>query len=327
MKDDQIQAACWEALPKPPKVTFANLFASVAGFASLAGLFVSLTTPDPDLSQLLFTIFLILLSMACVGYTAFQAHKKFHRYSETVYFQHFVNHIIRDYMTEAIAGTLDRSIDSLLNDILSAIANCFSMVTGKRCRCCLKYLHEGGEITTEKRDKVSAKDAQSLRLLREAQSHKHMLPDNTDFHELFRAVKGRERVFFSNNLRRDYAKGLYKNSSFEVLGKPNVFRLGGLWFVTDWNLPYRSAIVLPIRRVREFNPSDGASWKVWGFLCIDCNSTNVFDYSHCSEMGAAFADLLYAFFDCLQNIGRPFPAAIEDQNQVEEEATCKTQGD
>jgi len=73
-------------------------------------------------------------------------------------------------------------------------------------------------------------------------------------------------------------------------------------------LQYKSTIVLPIRYFSEFKPpkqvlpperlppkSSYPEWKFWGFLCIDCNSRNIFDPEFAPELGGAFADILYIF--------------------------------
>jgi hypothetical protein len=131
-----------------------------------------------------------------------------------------------------------------------------------------------------------------------------------------------------NNLLKEWKLHKYKNTSFNKpeVREPELKTFLGYSYVANWNLPYKSTLVLPIRYLKEFIPpskddgkpnmrinllkrfsiptNDGdkltMKWKFWGFLCIDCNSRNVFHKDLAPELGLAFADLLYIFFDELK---------------------------
>ena len=320
MKASQIRDSYRDCLPKLPRVTFGNVFVGVTGCASLVGLFVAIRWPNQSASEVLFSGFLILLTLSCLTYTAIQAHKRLHRYSEAVHFYHYVNHTLRDYVAQVVFGEeLDRDLADLLADVLTAVATCFSIVTGKQCRCCIKELKKDQEIITARRDNISATQAESQRLLQD-KIVKHALENNTDFYKLWYAEAGHQRAYLANNLREDFRYGLYKNSSFEVLGEPKISSFLGHTYVKTWTLPYHSALVLPIRYISEFKPpckkdgeqSENPQWKYWGFLCVDCKSRNVFDYRYAIELGGAFADLLYSFFVALDF------ATVAKSNQVGE---------
>ncbi len=300
MRDGQIRDSYRDALPKPPKITPGNLFFGLAGAASLGGFVVALLTPEQDLKDIFFTIYLLGLSTSCLVYAVIQAHNRSRKYAQAVYFIHYVNHSIRDHVGAVLlGGEEDRDFGHLLEEILTAIASCFSIITGRNCRCCLKELTEHQEIKTVARDLLSAQQAESRKV--DSNEQKHLLDDNTDFRKLWYAESGCLRAFLSNDLRRDFMKGEYQNSSFDVLGRPSIFRFFAFSFVTNWRLPYRSALVLPVRWVSEFEPpsrqigiaSRQEGWRVWGFLCVDCNSRNAFDRRHSVDLGGVFADTLY----------------------------------
>lgn len=283
------------------------------------GLFVVLWNPPKQDADLIFSIFLILLTLSCLTYTMIQAHNRLHRYAESMYFFHYVNHTVRDYVAQVVfCEERDRNLSDLLTDVLTSIATCFSIVTGKQCRCCIKELKQNQEIVTVERDNISAKQAESQRILRS--SEKHIRDDNTDFYNLWYAEPGCQRAYLSNDLSRDFRLGRYKNSSFEILGTPEVSSFLGYTYVEKWTLPYRSALVVPIRYISEFKPpsrqdkgtNKNPNWRYWGFLCIDCNNKNIFDYRYTVELGGAFADLLYSFF-----IGIDF--AMPKQENVEKQ--------
>ena len=278
----------------------------VAGAASIVSCVLAARVPDPSTSELLFSIFLIFITFICLLYVFIVARGRLHRYAETVYYYHYVNHILRDYTAQIVhADTCDRNLDDLLADVLTAIATCFSIVTGKQCRCCIKNMNKDQEIIDVKRDNVSAAQAESQSILGR-NDVRHTLEKNTDFYNLWYAEDGCKRAYLSNDLRDDYRYCRYRNSSFEVLGAPQIGSFLGYTYVERWTLPYRSALVLPIRYISEFRlPSKkdadrqdaNPHWKCWGFLCIDCNSSNVFDPRYSVELGGAFADLLYSLFN------------------------------
>lgn len=305
MKASDIRDSYNDHLPKPPRVTFGNIFFGVAGCASIAGLLLALWTLDQSVSEMLFSVFLILLSLSCLTYTAIQAHKRLHRYAEAVYFYHYVNHTLRDYTAQVVLHEgPDRSLDDLLADVLTAVSTCFWMVTGKQCRCCLKEITDpvSQEIVTTRRDRHSEAQGES-RVIASADDVDHTLEGNTDFYQLWYALDRCKRVYLANNLLEDYRCGRYGNTSFEVLGHPQILSRWGFTYVRNWTLPYRSAMVLPIRYVSEFKPplmdsgqDTNPHWNYWGFLCVDCNSRNVFDDRYAVELGGAFADLLYSLF-------------------------------
>src|SRR5207249_8901276 len=106
------------------------------------------------------------------------------------------------------------------------------------------------------------------------------LNENTDLCELF--ANPHQRCFFENDLPKLHAKGGYRNSHLPT--QP----------FDEWPLPYRSAIVWPIRRLgveSQLHPEH----ELLGFLCVDSASTRVFVHRYDFEIGALIADALYMY--------------------------------
>jgi hypothetical protein len=227
---------------------------------------------------------------------------KKHRYSQTLCYVHFINHILRDKFAVIEEGEELGDIEDFVEDILSQISACYTLVTAKPCRVCLKELKPDKIVTTSRRCSLS--QTTNTRPDRT----EHHLDKNTDFYNLWYAKEGCLRYYMCNNLLKEWRLHKYRNTSFDkpAVGKPKLKTFLGYSYVSNWNLPYKSTLVLPIRYLKKFSPprkSDNKpkmEWKFWGFLCIDCNSRCVFHKDLAPELGLAFADLLYIFFDALK---------------------------
>ncbi len=306
----EIKAKYEDQLPKPPRLSFSNIFIYLSGFSSIIGLVASPFFSPNNTIPLFYNIFLISLITLLLVYIFLKEKRKLNRYAQSVYYIHYVNHILRDYLAELHINVQDEidvgfdKIDNILQDVVSAIATCYSILTGKKCRCTIKELKDDLYIITIIRDNISKISA---RINDDQQDTiKHSLNENTDFYNLWYAINGCSRYYLSNNLVREWKNRRYKNSSFKVYDEPEVLSIFG-YQVAKWTLPYKSTLVLPIRYVSQFNPPHNKeekerskrkhnNWNVWGFLCIDSNSRNVFDAEFAPELGAAFADLLYIFY-------------------------------
>lgn len=194
----------------------------------------------------------------------------------------------------------------VLQKIVDSISNCYSLLTGKQCRCTVKELKDDLSVRTVVRDTLSKNRMHLCQIQDKAEHH---LDENTDFYNLWYSLYGCSRYFYCDNLINFYKTSKYKNSSFKILGKPEIIPILRFFsFVRKWRLPYKSTIVLPIRYFSEFKPpekpdkklqnpqkQDYPHWKFWGFLCIDCNSRKIFDNEFSPELGAAFSDILYIY--------------------------------
>ncbi len=247
----------------------------------------------------LLIFYLIIILTSCMFYIISQERKKLNRYSDAVLFIHYVNHVVRDVLKRAKNGETGFSRETLTSYFLNQIAECFSITTGKKCRACLKELNSELNLKTIARDTMGE---QTLKTNDTGAVHK--LSENTDFESIWRLSTGRARYFLCNNLQNLFLSE-YKNSTFNHLREqPHVKSFWFITFVTNWKLPYKSTLVIPIRYVSDTaNPDERENLHLhqhyWGFLCIDCKSKNVFNEIYSPELGAAFADSLYVLFSQL----------------------------
>ena len=286
-------------LPKPYRWRGIELINFIGSMCSISAVLVAIFFLKPSTAVIVNNIALILLVFFLIGFTIIREFSKSHRYSQTVYYQHFVNHVLRNFFCE-LKNNANPDICELTSDILTTISQCFSMVTGKPCRACLKEIKPDLDLTIVTAERcLHSRETQS----RNDQKTTHPLAENTDFYNLWYATKGCVRYYICNDLIKAWKKREYKNSSFKVLGDPKVCEpLLNFTFARNCNLPYRSTIVLPIRYLKKFEPPElnsntvPSDWDFWGFLCIDSNSRNVFDSRLAPELGLAFADLLHLLF-------------------------------
>jgi hypothetical protein len=274
-----------------------NLAAGVAGILPAAAPFLLSNPPWSSGAWDIKTVLVWqLLALVLLGalYIGLHAYKKLHRYAESVYFTHYVNHRVRDYVAAVNRG---RSADfpRTLEDIADAASVCFSLLVGKRCRCSIKEVDAKQRIETVARDSYSASGSST--------GPDHTLKENTDFENLWYGKNGCARYFLGADLKSLWRAHNYRNSSFKALGEPHNIMVKGLTLHTFWPLPYNSTIVWPIRFIPdgvEWPPHDGNVSKdveLWGFLCIDCKSRNAFAGQHAPEVGAAIADALAILFE------------------------------
>lgn len=204
------------------------------------------------------------------------------RYAEAMRLVHSAVHDVRD-----IAGYLERCVrrtdafspavlKHALQGCLDAAAMAFSMVTGARCRVCIKVV--GGTsastayVTTACRDKLSEQD-QICRARDEKEGASHLISKNSDFNFL---VHGGNSYYLNGDIQGSH--GYMNTSKSHYKDK----------------LPYRSTIVLPIRRTFAVssNTTTIQEPEVVGFLCIDSHSRFSFTEKYDVQMGAILADAL-----------------------------------
>lgn len=183
----------------------------------------------------------------------------------------------------------DEFIDGLGN-VLSALAEAFTLVTGTNCRATLKEVYyeavisgRGSEQIQETNELVAASMARSdpdrNRTVRQEKGDR--VTDNSDFD----SVIASSTPFFNNDLPGLWMAGEYRNSHWDDSLR------------TSREFPYRSAIVWPIEADRPgAGPSEDADAtrdRVIGLLCIDSKRSGAFRKATDIPMGALFAHALY----------------------------------
>jgi hypothetical protein len=288
---------------------------SLAGIAALIFTFLNLDHLREDIQTRIFVGELSALCAGLIAYLYVTSRKKLHRYAQAVFYLHYVVHSVRDEIASMEAGQAV-DLQELIQDIVDATSNCFSLLSGKRCRCCVQEITANQDVVTLVRDRITSTQSPD--------TGNHNISANTDFSNLWYGRNGCPRFFLSRNLVALWRSGRYRNSSFEAYGEPTTMSFAGLTFVTRWTLPYKATIVWPIRYIPE-----GCKWPVlndgglaavpqekrpfvWGFLSVDCKSKNTFDSLHAPELGAAIADAIFALLHAarmnpqrLPNIGGP----------------------
>ena len=290
----EIQTKYENQLPKPEKWRFDRIFGYVTGIASIAGLVCApLIIQQQDVLNYLYMGFLSILVILLIIHAILVEKRKLHRYAQTVFHSHFAQHLVRDSLSdlrESQVGNLEKTTQK----ILDAISNCFSITSGKTCRASIVELSNKFELTVVARDSMSE--------IKAIPRHKkHLLEGNTDFRNLWYSINGCSRYYLNNNIIKSWIKHEYLNSCFNEYSEPEIKSFAGFTFVKKWPLNYKSALILPIRYISEFEPPKDTktctpNWDYYGFLCIDSISKDSFDERYSPELGGIFADMLYTYF-------------------------------
>lgn len=287
-----------EQLPKPENGNFWVWFGRFSAAVGIIGVGVGLNYYDQRPPEFVLSLYLCAVTTFFIVYIVYRETKKRHRYSESIYFQAHTSHLIKDYLQDFKSGRAGKNELHQLNErIVNDISKCFTLLKGKRCNVCIKALEKNEELVTYARDTSSSKRYQELHS--KYGSHKHFLSENSDFSLLFDQSAKYGRYFLENNLVRRWRKNVsseeaYRNSSFKFVGMPKLeFILGFFPHVRHWRLSYRSTLVCPIRHITTKMYEDEDCHQYWGFLCIDSNSTGIFDRRIDPELAYSFANQLY----------------------------------
>jgi hypothetical protein len=275
----------WAGRAQRYSVQLVNIFGNIASIVALGLMWLASTAHDAILS-----VYLVVLTFALAVALIVRELQDARRvaYAEVLAPLHHAVHYIRDTL-RTVRGLPERQFaHDHVQRVVDDVAMAFALATRTNCRVCIKVLSASPaapDLTT-----LPMPDRVRYLLVRtyirdcvNAPAHEgeraDWLNDNSDLCELF--TNPQQRRFISNDLQALYNRGAYRNSHL-----PGEF--------TQWPLPYRSAMVWPIRRL------GGASvlhpdHELLGFLCVDAQMTNVFVERFDFEMGALFADALYSY--------------------------------
>ncbi len=313
-----------DQLPVHSKITWERVLNITGSLSSVVALYIYFAVWSDFTSDTKYVIglsYMAFLVILLLSYIFVKETSKKHRFAQAVYHIHFVNHAIRDYLAGVQIGK-NEQLSSVLDDIVDAISACFSIVEGRQCRCTIK------EVKKEEPPKISTVARDSISRVSSANTHQctHAIIENTDFEDLWHGKSGSSRYFLGKNLKKMWRNGKYKNSSFKVYGDPDRVDVLIFSWVTNWRLPYNSTLVWPIRFIPDhayWPPTSGTPVAsddprkvphIWGFLCVDANTSKAFRSPQSAELGAAFADALYTLF-------RQVEMASTDQSAAVTEAT------
>jgi hypothetical protein len=287
----------------------AERWLAIAGsIGGIAALVLTVFHPEHLRDDVQTFILLVELSLLCAGlllYLWVTSRKKLHRYAQASFFVHYVSHLIRDEVAAFEAGSTPDP-KAILQDIVDAVASCFSVLTARRARCCIQEIKAGGDVVIVVRDSITTTQSPPI-----SNSQASNIENNTDYKSIWYGTNGCPRFFVCRNLVALWRNNKYRNSSFEAYGEPTTFNFFGMTWVRKWTLPYKATIVWPIRYVPKeatwpaLNPKPAADDNtpyVWGFLCVDWGSRNSFDETYSPELGAAFADAIFMLLHALRHV-------------------------
>ncbi len=228
---------------------------------------------------------------------------------------HYCSHISRDmpsYLNEIDPSALDEkskkhvfsvTTNSIVK-ILDRIATIYSMITGTRCRACIKTIYRKDNklyVRTLARD-IMSYESNSNTDKERYNNNKGAIEENEDFDMLYDDNTPGESYFICNNLikRRNYT-----TSSFKVYGEPDKeLSWYDVMVCKSWPLPYRSSIVWPIQqKENRFLRFDEIGCI--GFLAVDSESRGVFHKKWDPWLGAVLQTLCFIqsinYFPLLSN--------------------------
>jgi hypothetical protein len=164
-------------LPRRRIVTVERVIAASGSVASIIALYLVFYPPTDwtaDAKATIVTVSVCIIGLGAVFLVLTRLLSKPHRYAQSVYYTHYVNHIIRDFISDVQGGGAP-NLNATLEDVANAVAACFSVITAKRCRCAIK------EVTPESNIATVARDSASKIEVSKPNPANHPLAGNSDF--------------------------------------------------------------------------------------------------------------------------------------------------
>ena len=150
-----IQTKYESQLPKLEKWTFDRIFGYTAGLSSILALVgAPFVIQNMDTLSYIYMGFLTFLVTILIVHAILVEKRKLHRYAQTVFHTHFAQHLVRDVLAE-LSTSADDNIKETTIKILDAIANAFSITSGKTCRAAIVELNDKFELDIVARDSMS----------------------------------------------------------------------------------------------------------------------------------------------------------------------------
>lgn len=275
------------------KIHLYNWVSFIAALITIAGAFGFLSSDTTNARWWVFAVFFMVLFVVLCGLLVWQilSSGRYARYTEALQPLHRFYHALRDAFYLQRGGNSEVAIKHHVQEALRSLSVAFSLISGTRCRVCIKILYIPEERPTEV---LPGRTREFLRLwavktyCRSDDTDEHpnsrqndpdWVSDNSDFENLLVQPdkKSTSRCYFQNAL--PYLG--YKNSHYTESEMKN------------GEMAYRSTIVWPIRKKIPLTPD--AESDILGFLCVDSAAKNAFRKSHDVEIGSACADALYMF--------------------------------
>lgn len=298
-------ASRWTRLRKTPVQTWLSYIADILGVVGFIGTVLTGVFAAEGLVPLLGLIF-----MAGIAATALVAalllHLRSQRHTRVALAMaglHHAVHILRNEMATVRQWT-NQEIKTCLAEVLGAFATVFSIIVNAPCRTCIKVIDlipSGGRKPEDLTEQELLAHSYARTFCRDFVTasqigHGDLSPteapvrNNTAFRFLFEHVE--TRYFLGNNLPQMMEKGRYLNTSVHKYSTAGD---------SGWPLPYKAAMVWPIRVVTERALSAHGVFTgtqdIVGYLAVDTAVTNAFQGDTDFHVGALLADVLYIFLN------------------------------
>lgn len=294
----------WERL-RYPIFSFVNLIALVFTLASGFSIFIASTLESRDSKELVYAITICLIVLLLLLVLLFREVSVVRRrriassiskQAEAMERLQTVWSVLRNCADGRRSLEISRSI---LQDILTIYSEIYGGVCGARCRVCIKLIETIDDeyyVYTLARDRKSARDNRHDDMRRQRE-HVDLLKENSDFIKLWSPEFSDEGFFFSRDLKKekDYSSTSL-NYRRNIIGDPNR--------PTDrWVLPYRSAIVWPIRQEADRDLPSVDIDRCVGFLAVDTARPGMLRISD-AAIGGILARSLYPILDLFADVDR-----------------------
>lgn len=222
------------------------------------------------------------------------------RYAEASGYFHKSIHALRDAWFSWRTSESDSTVKQHVTQTIKELANGFSVITGARCRACVKMIYIADEKTDAETRRFAVRTYCRSEDIPEPEPAKGVdwVDDNTDFDELMYTPS--MKCYFKNNLPYPgYMNSHWTSKQME-----------------KGEMDYRATIVFPIRK-RLLGDTAGKETSyhpdqdILGFLCIDSQVKNVFNRRYDIEIGCTFSDALYILLEPLLTLNSVKPPVQE----------------
>lgn len=258
----------------------------VLGSLTLASITWSLaSTADGRIKALLWWCYGVSAAGAFVVFSVQKREHKETRFARALGSTHLAHHKLRDAAYERYIGSYQEQVwKQTVQDSLREFAAAFSVATGAPCHATIKTLIDPRGASGRSSvppdelivDTYVRSGARKPRV--RAGVPANSVGRNTDFRQLF-SPDADNRCWYQNDLLA-IDPVMYENPHWPE--NP-----------TRRNVPYRSTMVWPIRKVvREGTDTTPHELYIHGFLTVDSREADIFDYDRHFDLGAAYADHL-----------------------------------
>lgn len=275
------------------------------------------------------TYLLIFLGLFNIVFSS-NSYRRRWRAAEAIIHLHASIHAVRDCVA---SYDKDPTLSEALKDVLNSASHAMSIVNGAQCYATIKELDNypiGDKGEKENKCKIIAMNDDYAKILPRYNLGEFLSKDYTSIDSLLAKRNGCSRYYLCNDIKRSWKERKYNNPVL-VYAQATITRWGR---VENWDLPYLSTLVVPIRYIvcgKEEIKADYATHTklektdydesiVRGMLCFDCVEKNRFDQRYSVELAAAYADLVYILLSQIDMASEYYDDKIGEAEKAQEPA-------